>query len=364
MLPQLAPPIRSGIFNPVPNLSSILLSTLFAAMLSTTVNSATTTPELASLQVKAAAATDSTSFDATVEAVRQTVISAQVAGAITQLDVKVGDNVKTGQVLLRIDARAADQSVVASDAQVQAARASLDVATKDFERQKQLFQKAYISQAALERAESQFKVTQAQVNAQLAQAGVARTQTGFNIVRAPYTGIISEVQVTLGDMAMPGRALITIYDPAALRVTGAVPQTTLAQMPTNPVVRAEIPGLAGSAQSITPTQVQILPTVDASTHTVQVRLDLPSGLAGLTPGMFARLWLPTSGANASRLSVPVSALVRRAELTGLYVLDTNGRPLLRQVRVGRTTGDSIEILAGLMSGERIALDPQAAARIR
>jgi RND family efflux transporter MFP subunit len=325
---------------------------------------ATVAPELATLQVKASASNDSSAFDGVVEAVRQTIVSAQVSGAVIQLDAKVGDHVKAGQILLRIDARAADQNVAASDAQVQSARALLDVAAKDFERQKQLFQTAYISKAALERAESQFKATQAQVNSQLAQAGIARTQTGLNIVRAPFAGVISEVLATLGDMAMPGRPLLTLYDPTALRVTASVPQSALTQMTPNQSARAEIPGLTGTSGWITTPQLQVLPTVDAGTHTAQVRIELPSGLSGATPGMFARVWLSTSGVNASRLSVPASALVRRAEMTGLYVLDINGRPLLRQVRLGRVSGDSVEILAGLMPGERIALDPQAAARLR
>jgi len=346
--------------------SNRLLAILLLLVAATSEGATTTTvaaPELATLQVKAASSNDTSGFDGVVEAVRQTVISAQVSGAVILLDAKVGDRVKAGQVLLRIDARAADQNVAASDAQVQAARASLDVAAKDFERQKELFQKAYISQAALERAESQFKATQAQVNSQLAQAGVARTQTGFNIVRAPYAGVISEVPTTLGDMAMPGRPLLTIYDPAALRVTASVPQTALAQMAPNQPVKAEIPGLPGTSGWITSSQVQVLPTVDAGTHTVQVRMELPAAVSGVTPGMFARLWLPTTGAGASRLSVPATAIVRRAEMTGLYVLDTNSRPLLRQVRLGRVSGDSVEVLAGLTPGERIALDPQAAARV-
>ncbi|KWT97029.1 efflux transporter, RND family, MFP subunit [Variovorax sp. WDL1] len=64
------------------------------------------------------------------------------------------------------------------------------------------------------------------------------------------------------------------------------------------------------------------------------------------------------------LSVPLSAIVRRAELTGLYVLNPEGRPLLRQVRLGRVDGDKVEVLSGLMPGERVATDPQAAARVR
>lgn len=311
------------------------------------------------------AAAAASGFDGVVEAVRQTVIAAQVSGAVIQLEAKVGDSVKAGQVLLQIDARTADQNAAASDAQVQAARASLEVATKEYERQKQLFQKNYISQAALERAESEFKATRAQVAAQGAQAGAARTQSGLHVIRAPYAGVIAEVPVSLGDMAMPGRPLITVYDPSALRISAAVPQTVAARMVAGELPRAELPGLAAPRQWVTPVRMQLLPTIDAATHTVQLRVDLPAGLDGVAPGMFARLWLPMAEGGATpSLSVPLSAIVRRAELTGLYVLNAEGRPLLRQVRLGRVDGDKVEVLSGLMPGERVALDPQAAARFR
>lgn len=320
--------------------------------------------DLATAVVQSSGAGDLTGFDGVVEAVRQTVVAAQVSGAVVALDAKVGDVVKAGQVLARIDAHAAEQTVAASDAQVQSARASLEAATKEFERQKQLFQKKYTSEAALERAEAQFKATQAQVSAQIAQAGAARAQSGFFVVKAPYGGVVAEVPVALGDMALPGRPLLTLYDPSALRVTVAVPQTAIAGLPVEPVIKLELPGFFGDRQWITPSRVELLPTVDAGTHTVQVRLDLPTALQGVKPGTFARAWLPGQRGVAARYYVPAKAVVRRAEMTGLYVIDPNGRPVLRQVRLGRTVNESVEILTGVTAGERVAIDPQAAARMR
>lgn len=323
---------------------------------------------LVAVPAQASAGSTQSAFDGVVEAVRQTVVAAQVPGAVVQLDVKAGDRVRAGQVLLRLDARAADQGAAASDAQVQAARASLDLAGKDFERQKQLFQQNFISRASLERAESEFKATQAQVNAQVAQSGAARTQSGFYIVRAPFAGVVAEVPVSLGDMAMPGRALLTLYDPAALRVTASVPQTVAAQLSTDQRPRLELPGLPAARIWVTPVGVQLLPTVDPGTHTVQLRADLPAGLADVAPGMFARVWLALpsaqSGAGSAPVSVAAAAIVRRAEMTGLYVLDANGKPVLRQVRLGPVRGDQVEVLSGLMPGERVVTDPQAAARVR
>jgi RND family efflux transporter MFP subunit len=290
------------------------------------------------------------------------VVAAQVAGAVTSLAVKAGDTVKAGQVLARIDARTADYAASASDAQVRSAQALLDMANKDFQRQRQLYGKQYISQAALERAESQYKATQAQAAAQLAQASAARTQTGLHIVRAPYAGVVSEVPVALGDMAMPGRALLTLYQPGALRVSVAVPQSALVQ----PVVgaRVEFPGLAAAQRWLPATQVQVLPTVDAATHTVTLRIPLPAQTPGVAPGMFARVWLPSAAPGAgARLFVPASAIQRRAEMNTLYVVDAKGAPMLRLVRLGREQGDSVEVLSGVSAGELVALDPQAAARM-
>lgn len=308
--------------------------------------------------VAASGAAPGSSVDGVVEAVRQTVVAAQVAGAVVGLEVRAGDAVRAGQVLVRLDARAAEQASAATDAQVQAARAALDVATQEYERQRKLFDKAYISEAALQRAEAQFKAAQAQASAQLSQAGVARTQSGFFLVRAPYAGVVAEVPVTVGDMALPGRPLLTLYDPSALRVSAAVPQSALAGLTERATVRVELPGLAADAQWPQPGRVQVLPTLDPETHTGTLRVDLPRAPGSpLRPGMFARLWLPQGG-DAGRLFIPAAAVLRRTELTAVYVIAADGHAQLRQVRVGPVSGDQVEVLSGLAAGERIAADPR------
>ncbi|MGA0609402.1 efflux RND transporter periplasmic adaptor subunit [Caldimonas sp. KR1-144] len=317
---------------------------------------------LASVVVAPSATAREAGYDGVVEAVRQTVVAAQVSGAVVALQVKAGERVAAGQVLLRLDARAAEQQAGAAAAQVQAARAAQDAATREFERQQQLFDKSYISQAALDRAEAQFKAAQAQAAAQLAAAGAARTESGFYVVRAPYGGIVSDVAVVLGDMAMPGRALLTLYDPAALRVSAPVPQGAAQALAAAPQAEplVELPGR--TPDRLKPAGWQVLPAADPQTHTVELRLDLPAATRA-APGMFARVWLPGSD-GAPRVTVPLRAVVRRAELTGVYVIGADGRPLLRQVRLGPASGESVELLSGVTAGERVALDPQAAARVR
>ncbi|WP_329605224.1 efflux RND transporter periplasmic adaptor subunit [Undibacterium hunanense] len=317
-------------------------------------------------EVRASRDAGSISADGVVEAVRQTVIAAQVSGAITTLPVKAGDSMKAGQMLVRMDGRVASQQAHASQAQLEAARATLQVASKDFERQKQLFARQYISQAQLDRAEAQFNSAKADASAQIAQAGAAQTQSAYYTLQAPYAGRIADVYVSQGDMVTPGRALLSVFDPAALRVTATLPQAQLASIVQGQPIRIEIPGLPPSQRLIKVDHFIALPVTDASTHTVQLRLDLPI-VNGLAPGMFARLQLPAQIVGRddnARLYIPAKAIMRRAELYAVYVVNQQGRALLRQIRPGPVVGTEQEVLAGVAAGEKVALYPLVAAQSR
>lgn len=313
---------------------------------------------LATAEVSVANAVDVLVADGVVEAVRQSDIAAQVPGRITALRVKAGDMVKAGQMLASIDERIADQQTRAGRSQVVALAAQLDAASKEYQRKQRLFQQGFLSQAALERAESDFKTTQAQTKAQMAQVESSIVQTELHTLVAPYAGIVSKVGVELGDMASPGKPLITIYDPKALRVTINVPQSRIAALRQD-AVRFELPVLAAQPPIVS-SDMTILPTADATSQVVQVRYALPAGLAGLTPGMFARAHVPLTGQNQERrLFVPARAVFRRGELTAVYVLGQTGKPQLRLVRGGRSQDGRTEILAGLEAGEKVVLDPLA-----
>ncbi len=104
--------------------------------------------------------------------------------------------------------------------------------------------------------------------------------------------------------------------------------------------------------------VTIFPYAHSASNTFRVRLDLPVGQFDLYPGMFVKVAFVVG--ESQRLLIPASALIRRSEVTGVYVVDDQDRVRLRQVRVGGTYGSRTEILAGLRPGERIATDPVAA----
>lgn len=294
-----------------------------------------------------------TSAEAVVEAVRQSTVSAQIAGRIVALNFDVGDFVKQGAVIARIDERAVAKAAEASEAQVREAQAALANARANYERSRQLLAQRFISQAALDQAESNYKAAQARVSALLAGAGAAATERSFATVVAPYSGVVSARHVELGEMATPGRPLMTGFDPSTLRVVATVPQAQVAAIRALGKARIEVPSLGRWVDVKTMT---IVPAADPRTHTTRIRLDLPEDVRGVVPGVYARAHFVVGA--APKLLVPRAAVVKRSEVTAVYVLDGEGHARLRQIRLG-DAGDetSIEVLAGLQPGERVALEP-------
>jgi RND family efflux transporter MFP subunit len=298
------------------------------------------------------------SAEAVVEAVRQSTVSAQIAGRIVELRFDVGDYVKKGEVIVRIDERAAAQAVAASEAQVRQAEAALRNARAEYERAKQLVAQKFLSQAALDRAESEYKAAQERVRALLAGAGQAATERGFATIVAPYSGIVSARHVELGEMAAPGKPLMTGFDPGTLRVTATVPQAQVAAIQAGAKARIELPSVT---RWIDAAQLTVIPSADPRTHTTQVRIGLPPEVRGIYPGIYARVYFITGRKTA--LLVPRAAVIRRSELTAVYVVSESIQ--LRQIRLG-TAGDdkAVEVLAGLKAGERVALEPVKAGMLQ
>jgi multidrug efflux system membrane fusion protein len=300
-----------------------------------------------------------------VEAIKGSVIAPQVSGSITALTVKAGDHVKAGQLLARIDTRMANQQAATNQAQVSAAQAQLSAARKEYDRKHRLFEKQYISQAALERAESDYKTAEAQTKAQLAQSGMSNVETGLHTINAPYAAVVAEVMTEVGGMAMPGQPILTLYDPNGFRVTVNVPQSQLANLKAGSAIKVLIPAAAENDRNITSTQMTVLPTADAVSNMIILRLSLPQNLISLKPGMFARAMLPVDGTKGkTQIFIPAKTIIKRSELVAVYVVDKQGHPQLRQVRLGRKQGDNVEIFAGLQVGELVALDPIAAANVK
>lgn len=293
------------------------------------------------------------SADGVVEAARQSTVSAQIAGRVKEILFDVGDTVKKGQVILRIDEREAVQAVAGSQAQLMQAQAAMQNAKSNYERSRQLFAQKFISQAALDKAQADYQMALAQAAGSAAGAQQSVLARGYTSVVAPYSGVVGARLVELGEMVTVGKPLMSGFDPVQMRVIVDVPQYKLADIGAHPQAMIELPSLKHQVQAAS---VTVLPTADARTHSTQVRAYLPANEAGVYPGMFVRVHFTVGKAN--KLLIPASAVVRRSEVVAVYVVDDKGVARLRQVRLGEVAGqDEIEVLAGLNPGEKVALEP-------
>lgn len=299
--------------------------------------------------------------EATIEAVRQATVAAQVQGRVLEARVDAGARVRRGDVLMRIDTREADQAVAAAAANVAAAQARVVEARASLERTRSLKARNFISAAAVDQAQAAFDSATAQHKAAEAARAQVDASRGFATVVSPIDGVVAQRLTEAGEMAQPGRPLVSVYEPGGLRAVVDVPQSRLAELGKAGLkAKVEFPE---SGRWLDAAAIAVLPSADPRTHTARVRVSLPADAPGVVPGMAARVHFAVG--EAPRLAVPAGAILRRGEITGVYVADDKGGFRLRQVRVGSPLADgSVEVLAGLSGGEAVALDPIRAGLLR
>lgn len=309
--------------------------------------------DLALLEVVAEGTARERVWDGVVEAVNQATLSAQTSGRVTELPFDVDDYVPAGAVVVRFTDVEQQSVQRQAQAQLRAAQAAAREAEADYVRIQGIYERKLVAKAQLDQATARRDSARAALEA--AQAGVsgASEQVDYTVIRAPYPGIVTARLVQVGETVRPGQPLISGLSLEALRLHVEVPQSDVA------AIRAQGKAavLLDDGRRIDASEVTVFPYADAQTHTFKVRVVLPQQETGLYPGMTVKVGFAIG--QAQRLLLPRSALVRRSEVSAVYVAGEYGL-MLRQLRLGHGFGDRVEVLAGLSAGERIALDPLAA----
>ncbi|MHB8912966.1 MAG: efflux RND transporter periplasmic adaptor subunit [Lysobacter sp.] len=313
-------------------------------------------PKLETITLQAGGDARGRGWDGVVEAVQQAALTAQTAGRVTVVNVDVNDRVVKGDVLLRLTAVEQQAGANTARAQLRAAEAAATEAATNYRRYAALAAGQYVSRAQIDQARAARDTAAAARDAARAQLTQAGQQTEYTVIRAPFAGIVSARQVQPGESVAPGQPLMSVYAPGALRIEVQVPQSDAVAIRT--ANRAEV--VLADGRRIDAAEVTVFPAADPSTHSVGVRVALPAIQDLPQPGATAKVVFPISaGASDRVLRIPVSALVQRGEVSGVYVL-ADKRLTLRQVRLGQRIGDGVEAIAGIKTGETIAADPVAA----
>jgi len=295
-------------------------------------------------------------MDAVVQPVKQATVSAQTSGRLLSLAVKAGDQVKAGQVLATINDSETQASLQGSQAQVAQAQAQLRNAQANFDRTRDLLRQGFISAAAMDTAEAQLRSAQATRDQTAASARQANVSQGFTRVTAPFDGRVLQTEAEVGDLAQPGKALLTLYAPQPLRAVVQVPVSRSGLLTPTSQIEVQLLAADGAASWVRPIRSTRLPGADPVSQTIEWRLELPAQAAtGLMPGQ--QLTVRFAAGQKQRLMVPSSAVLRRGELTAVYAVSDKGF-VLKAVRLGGDHGpQGFEVLAGLKDKDQVALDP-------
>ncbi len=292
---------------------------------------------------------------ATIEAEHQSTVSAETSGRITAINFRAGDSVHRGQVIMRIDTSVADQQMAAAAAHLHEAQVQEQNAHDQFQRIAHLLGQHFVSQAQYDQAQADLRSAQARVRSLQANLAATSTTRGFATIVAPYSGVMSQLLVEVGDMAAPGTPLAVGFDPQQLRATSQLPQSRVALVRSAGKAYIE---LDGATRWLPCDGMTLLPAADPKSHTTEVRLHLAHP-DGLLPGQLVNAHFVIG--SQRRLVIPRQSTLQRSELTAVYVIDRQGHAQLRQVRLGQVLADGlVEVLAGLQPGEKVALDPIAA----
>jgi multidrug efflux pump subunit AcrA (membrane-fusion protein) len=327
----------------------------------------------------------------TVKSRISTTLSSKIVGRILALHAREGSEVRTGQVLVELDAsdiaaqvqRAeagvreaetaipeVDRAIAAANAARAAAEAQRDLAASTLTRYQRLLERksvapqeydqvvarhkaavAEVERAAAEGQALQAKRQVAQARIESARAELASTQVmqGYAKIAAPISGVVTFKHADVGSLAAPGTPLLTLEDSRRYWLEVAIPDSQAARIHLGQPLALQI---EAAGISITAPVAEITPAADPTTRTTQVRLDLPA-TSRLRSGLFGRAWVPIGRRQAIR--VALEAILERGQLQGVYVIGQDNIARFRLVRTGATGQGVVEILSGLAGGELVVV---------
>lgn len=295
-----------------------------------------------------------------IHAHQEAVLSAQVPAQVKSLPLREGAAVKAGDLLVALDPADIDAALAGAEAARVRADASLKEAQAEHARVRRLFESGSATSREMERADSSLQAARGGLNEAEARVRQARAQKGYTRILAPFDGRLVERRVEVGELAAPGTPLVRVESAGDFELWADVPQRSLSAVTPGAPATVRVDGIA---EPIPGRVARLVPAADPRSHTFTVKVALDGGGgAAVYSGMFGQAAILFGTEPA--LVVPHGAIVRRSEVTGVYVARGDGVPEFRLVRPGRRVGDAQVIESGLSPGERVFSDGAAAARAR
>jgi len=276
----------------------------------------------------------------TLEAERKAVVRAELGATVVAVGAEPGQSVTRGAVLARLDDSAIRDAYESSRSALSSAELNAQIASRELERAQALVAAGAVADRDVETA----RLSQTGAQAQLAEArsrlATAGKQLERTVIRAPFSGVVSDRPVSLGDVVQSGTTLFTIIDPASLKFEGAVSAEALNGLKVGTPVSFTVAGVGTMEGRVT----RINPAVDPATRQVRLTVGVPNTGGRLPAGLFAEGRVATS--TRSGVVVPSGAVDRR----GI-------RPFVVRIKSGRV--ERVEVALGLIDDVREQMEVQS-----
>ena len=281
-------------------------------------------------------------------------VTSRVVADVLELRVSAGQRVASGTTLAVLDDRDLRHRVEQAQDARRGAEATLAQAKADYARDKPLFDQKVITPYDFEHTKTALDVADANLHRLQQAEREAEVGLSYAIIRSPFTGTVVDTLANVGDLAAPGKPLLTMYQQGRLWFAASVPEDLLNRIHLGDRLTFRVDALDREREGRV---VEIVPSSDPSSRTVVVRLHM-TDTADVLPGMFGRLRIAMEPEQV--LALPASAVIRAGQLTMVDVV-RGGRVERRTVQLGRAVGDGFEVQSGLAAGETVVLRGAAGA---
>ncbi len=285
----------------------------------------------------------------TIIAKQNTQVSSRVMAQVKRLNVRAGDTVKAGDVLLVLEQDDFIAKLSQSQAQISAITASLTQAKKQLDRIKTLRQDELVSVSDLDEAQARYDNLNANLVIAKQQQAQAEVALSYTTIKSPISGKVVERFSEPGDTATPGIPLLAIYNPQQLQFEFNVREQQAVKLALGQRLNVAIPALNTHHMA---TVTEIVPIADSAARSMVVRLELEDQI-NLMPGLYAQLKLPQ--ASLMGILVKPEWIHYYGQLAMVYVLN-NSQIERRYVRLGERNNQMFHIVSGLKAGDKLAVD--------
>ena len=296
----------------------------------------------------------------TIQAVHEADVASKLLAKVIEVDVQAGQEVKAGQVLVRLDDQDLRAQLRQAEAGVAAAQAARDEAQIEYDRVKRLYEQSNAAKTEFDQTDAALKSKSAELDRAEQARAQAQAVLDYATIRSPIDGRVIDKRVEVGDTASPGEVLLTLYDPTRMQLVARVRESLTHRLTVGQPIGVQVDALGHACEGRVS---EIVPEAQSASRTFSVKVTGPCP-PGVYSGMFGRLLIPLDEEEV--LVIPQAAVRRVGQLDIVEVAEgaeaaggssVSAPPMLRRrvVQLGRQFGDQVQVLSGLRVGEKVAL---------